>query len=73
MSVRIEWATANDVGVSVLGPGDKAPDGQQIETGPLGLLLGPLCIEGTRDELLHLIAVCTCRLQQKGERDEYHR
>ena len=62
MSVRIEWTTAGDVGVSVLEPGEKAPDGQRLRRGPLGLLIGPLCIEGTRDELLHVLELATTAL-----------
>lgn len=61
MAVRIEWSTAKTAGVEIISADEKAPDGQRAaySTSEFVLLLGCSAIEGTRVELLQLLADAT--------------
>lgn len=56
MSVRLEWMEAGDPfgGPAVYGKGEQLGDGQRV-TSPFALGLGPLVVEGSRDELIGML------------------
>lgn len=54
MSVHTEWVDAALVGVELLAPGTKAPDGQKVEQDRWAIALwgdAAVIIEGTPEEL----------------------
>lgn len=59
MSVRLEWTTAPLTYIKVYAPGQEADDGQTAEyekTSHYTLVIGGTAIEGTRPELIEVVA-----------------
>jgi hypothetical protein len=55
MSVRLEWTTAGLVSTRWLEPGERAADGNRPTYSGGALQIGPLVVEGTREELVDLL------------------